>query len=273
MVDASGNALAAVVLAAGAGTRLLPLTRLLPKALCPVDNVALVDLATASVRRFTTSVAVNVHHHVDAMLAHLEGRVHVSWEKREALGTAGALGQLRDWIAGRDVLVRNADAFLTGDLDMLVAGWSGERCRLLVKRTTRAADFGDARYVGACLLPGATVASLAATPTGLYEVLWRDAWQRGELELVEAAGEAVDCGTPRDYLRANLIASGGRSVVASTAVVRGRLVRSVVWAGALVEEGEVLVDSIRAPGPLTVRAPQDLDLPEADGAGAFRAGP
>ena len=38
-------ALTGVVLAAGAGRRLLPLSALLPKALCPVGNRALVDLA------------------------------------------------------------------------------------------------------------------------------------------------------------------------------------------------------------------------------------
>jgi NDP-sugar pyrophosphorylase family protein len=37
--------LAGVVLAAGLGTRFRPLTGLLPKALCPVANVPLVDLA------------------------------------------------------------------------------------------------------------------------------------------------------------------------------------------------------------------------------------
>ena len=54
--------LAAVVLAAGAGTRLRPLTDILPKALCPVDNVALVDLAIDRVRPLTQRIAVNVHH-------------------------------------------------------------------------------------------------------------------------------------------------------------------------------------------------------------------
>ena len=39
-----------VVLAAGRGTRLRPLTRLRPKALCPVGNVPLVDLALERVR-------------------------------------------------------------------------------------------------------------------------------------------------------------------------------------------------------------------------------
>src|SRR5436190_16800082 len=93
--------LAAVVLAAGAGTRLRPLTRLRPKALCPVDNVPLVDLAVGRARTVTSAVAVNAHHGRALMEAHLPRRVHLSIEAPEALGTARALGQLRDWMAGR----------------------------------------------------------------------------------------------------------------------------------------------------------------------------
>ncbi|MGI8807170.1 MAG: nucleotidyltransferase family protein [Acidimicrobiales bacterium] len=101
--------LAAVVLAAGAGTRLRPLTDILPKAMCPVDNVALVDLAIDRVRPLTPLVAVNVHHGRSHLEAHLAGRVHLSMEP-ELLGTAGALGRLRDWIHGRATVVVNADA-------------------------------------------------------------------------------------------------------------------------------------------------------------------
>ena len=56
------DSLAAVVLAAGAGARLRPLTRIRPKALCPVANVPLVDGAIDRARHVTPSVAVNVHH-------------------------------------------------------------------------------------------------------------------------------------------------------------------------------------------------------------------
>ena len=63
----------------------------------------------------------------------------------------------------------------------------------------------------------------------------------------------VDCGTPADYLRANLAANGGQSVVGPGAVVDGELVRSVVWAGAHVRAGERLVDAIRATDEVTVQ--------------------
>lgn len=248
--------LVGVVLAAGQGMRLRPLTTIRPKALCPVDNRALLDLAIDRIRPHVTAIAVNAHHLADQIVAHLAGtNIHVSVEEPEVLGTAGALGGLRSWIAGRDVLVHNGDAWLTDPLDGLVDGWTGTRPRLLVEPSaSEADDFGDRRFVGVSLLPGTTAAALPAEPSGLYEVVWRDAWRRGELEMVDVVGHAVDCGTVADYLRANMLASGGRSVVGARCVVEGELVRSVVWDDCTVAAGERLVDAVRATSALTVHA-------------------
>lgn len=250
---------AGVVLAAGRGTRLRPLTDLRPKALCPVGNVALVDLAMAHVRRLTDDVAVNVHAHRDLMVAHLAGRgVHLSVEEPEPLGTAGALGRLRDWIDGRPVLVHNADAWHRADLPRhLLSGWAGDRMRLLaVPATSGRGDFGDRIYAGACLLPWQEVRDLRDEPSGLYEVLWRRAEEEGRIELVGYSGPWFDTGTPASYLAANLASSGGASVIAPDATVEpgAEVIRSVVWPGAVVEAGERLVDQIRAPGGVTVDA-------------------
>src|SRR5687767_13297205 len=103
------DSLAAIVLAAGFGTRLSPLTRVRPKALCPVGNVPLVDLAITRVSTVTSDVAVNVHAGRDLLLRHLAGRVHLSVEEEHPLGAAGAIGHLRAWLDGRPVLVTNAD--------------------------------------------------------------------------------------------------------------------------------------------------------------------
>jgi MurNAc alpha-1-phosphate uridylyltransferase len=241
--------LAAVVLAAGAGTRLRPLTRLRPKALCPVANVPLVDLALARVRRVTTSVAVNVHHGRDMLESYLFGGVHLSIEEDRALGTAGGLAHLRDWIAGRDVLVVNVDAWHEADLAAFALAWDGERPTVLVtgEPTLRAGS-------GICgaLMPWAAVRDLPAAPAGLYEVSWQAAADSGRLDAIAYTGPFVDCGTPSDYLRANMLASGGAPVVGQGAVVEGSLVRSVVWPGGRVRRGEQLVDAIRVGDRLTV---------------------
>jgi NDP-sugar pyrophosphorylase family protein len=246
---------AAVVLAAGAGTRLRPLTDILPKALCPVDNVALVDLAIDRVRALTPRIAVNAHHGRDLLEAHLAGRVHVSVEEPEVLGTAGALGQLRDWIDGRATVVVNADAWHGFDLSVLLDGWDGERVRLLVVEDPRRGDFGPWRKVAAAVMPWSEVRRLPATFGGLYQACWAPRWADGRLELTASAGPFFDCGTPADYLAANLAASGGDSVVGRGARVDGELVRSVVWPGGVVHRGERLVDSIRVGEDLTVAVP------------------
>lgn len=246
--------LAGVVLAAGAGTRLAPLTAELPKALCPVGGVALVDLALA---RIGPSIggdhvaAVNLHHGADLLDAHLPEGVHRSREEPVALGTAGAIGALRPWIDGRCVLVTNADAWLPPTLDLaeFVAGWDRERTRLLCVDDPARGDFGSRRYCGVALLPAAVVDRLRPVPSGLYEVSWREERAAGRLDVVATPTAFIDCGTPADYLAANLAASGGHSVVAPDATVGAgaRIERSVVWPGADVAAGEVLVDAIRTP--------------------------
>lgn len=241
--------LVGVVLAAGRGSRLRPLTRLRPKALCPVGNVPLVDLALERVRPAVDEVAVNLHHGRRALDVHLPDDVHRSVEEDAALGTAGALGHLRTWIAGRDVLVVNADAWCPGSLAPLVDGWDRERIRLLLPG---ADDLSPEGAVAGALMPWSTVAALEPVPSGLYEAAWREAQEAGALEGVRHDGPFVDCGTPADYLAANLQASGGASVVEVGAKVEGTLDRCVVWSDATVRPGEVLSLAIRARGQLTV---------------------
>lgn len=240
-----------IVLAAGAGTRLRPLTLERPKALCPVGDVPLVDLAVDRVAPFVGAVAVNVHHGRDQLEPHLfaRGDVHVSVEAEEALGTAGAVGHLRPWIDGRAAAVLNADAWCPDPLDALFAGWDGERVRLLL---VGANTLHTRVPVAGCLLPWAAVSDLPAEPSGLYEVCWRPWADRGAVEVVRHDGAFADCGTPADYLVANLTASGGASVIGAGAVVEGLVERAVLWPGARVEAGEVLRDAIRTPGGLTV---------------------
>jgi NDP-sugar pyrophosphorylase family protein len=242
------DSLAGIVLAAGAGTRLRPLTRHRPKPLCPVNQVPLVDLAIERVTTVTTSVAVNVHHGRALVEAHLAGRVHLSIEADQPLGTAGALGHLRDWIDGRPVVVVNGDTWAPGGLEQFVAGWDGERCRVLVT----AEPFGPASKVAGTLLPWSMVRDLPDRPSGLYELVWVRALDAGLLESKVAAGPVIDCGTPARYLAANLAASGGASVIGRGAVVEGSVERSVVWPGAVVRAHERLFQAIRVGERLTV---------------------
>jgi NDP-sugar pyrophosphorylase family protein len=257
--------LCAVVLAAGEGRRLRPLSLVRPKPLCPVGGVPLLDLAIARARTATAAVAVNVHHARAALEDHLAatnaarvaagagGPVHVSVEPDEALGTAGALAHLRSWIDGRGVLVLNGDTWTPGDLGAAAAGWDRERVRVLVVGDDRLwpPDRPTSRLAGS-FMPWSEVARLEPVPSGLWEVSWRARHAEGRVEVVHWDGPSIDCGTPARYLAANLDASGGAPVVGEGARVDGTLVRSVVWAGATVRRGETLVDAVRAGDSVTV---------------------
>ena len=240
--------LAGVVLAAGLGTRLRPLTLVRPKPLCPVGDRPLVDHAVERVEAVSAHVAVNVHHGGAQMEAHLarpaRRPVHVSIEADDPLGTAGALGKLRGWIDGRAVVVVNGDTWTDAPLAALLDGWDGERCRLLVAGRAASVDRSRPRLAGA-VLPWSAVAGLGAEPSGLWEVLWGAEEEAGRLDWVAVPAAFADCGTPGSYLAANLAATGGRSTIGLGAEVAGIVDASVVWPGCTVAPGERLRRAIR----------------------------
>lgn len=252
-----GASLAGVALAAGAGTRLAPITDTIPKPLCTVATETLADLALARLASVDADAAVNVHHHAPMLRASIGTRAHVEEELPEALGTAGAIANLRPFIDGRPVVVVNGDTWCPGGLEPLVDGWDGERVRVFVPG---GGDFGPRSAIVGTLLPWRVVADLEVTPTGLYEVVWRDEQAAGRLEVVGYDGPWIDCGTPSDLLEANLAAVGqgsvrhrdatvtgriSRTAVGADAVVAGNVTDSVLLAGAVVGEEEVLQRVIR----------------------------
>lgn len=260
----------AVVLAAGEGRRLRPLTRDTPKALCPVGNVPLLDRALAAVASLgfagPDAVAVNAWYRSDQIVRAVDMRAHLSVETGDApLGSGGGLGALNGWIAGRHVLVGNADAYLDGgDLAPLLDAWAGDHVRILgVPAGRHRAEFGPYRFAGFSLLPAGRVAALAAGRGDLVRAVWRPAEAAGELRVVDYGGTYIDSGTAADYLAANLHearrAAGGslvdatasvsgsalHSVIGASAVVSGTIDRTVVWPGCVVAAGERLTDAIR----------------------------
>jgi len=268
--------LCAVVLAAGEGVRLRPLTATVPKALCPVGNVALLDLALARMDRLglsgPLSVAVNACYLAEQVVSQVDGRAHLSVEPPPPWGTSGGVATLRDWIDGRGVLVGNADAYLAGpDPAMLLDGWDGDTVRLLGV-PTRPDDpyrFGRHQFAGLCLLPWRVVAGLPVEVADLVRTAWRPAEAAGRLTVVEYPGLYRDTGTPSLYLEANLHATNGgslidagatvtgrvnRAVVGNGAEVHGTVTRAVVWPGGYVGPDEVLTDAIRVGRDLTVPA-------------------
>jgi MurNAc alpha-1-phosphate uridylyltransferase len=206
------EALACLVLAAGRGERLRPLTDTTPKPLLPIGTTtlldAMLDRLAGVVAVSPATMAVNAHWLAASVVTHLRGRVHVSVEEPEALGTAGAVAGIAPWRACRDLLVANGDAYLAGEIDLasFVTGWDRTRPRLLVVAEQTRPDFeGRWRFAGISLLPDALARPLAAVPCGLYEAVW----SRTALDLVPTAATFIDCGTVEDYQRARDHAAGG----------------------------------------------------------------
>ncbi len=274
------DAVCAIVLAAGEGQRLRPLTERLPKALCPVGNVALLDRALSRIAGLGLNgpgeVAVNAAYLGDQVVEHVNGRAHLSVEPDGPLGTSGGVGRLRGWVDGRAALVGNADAYLSDprrppgtDIAAMLDGWDGTTVRMLTRPTDpgQPGGFSGRRFAGFSLLPWRYVWQLADQPGELVRTVWRPAEAAGELELIGYDGCYIDTGTPADYLAANLHAAGGGSlidpsatvtgrcvdsVIGAGAVVGGSLTRCVVWPGGTVAEDQVLTDAVRAGADLTV---------------------
>jgi MurNAc alpha-1-phosphate uridylyltransferase len=142
----------AMVLAAGYGRRMQPLSRTVPKPLVRVAGRALIDhcldaLAAAGVER----AVVNVHHLADAIEAHLAGRhapeIRISDERAEVLDTGGGIKKALPLLGTAPFLLRNVDSFwldgVRSNLDWLAEGWNAEHmdALLLVASTVRAVGY------------------------------------------------------------------------------------------------------------------------------------
>jgi MurNAc alpha-1-phosphate uridylyltransferase len=272
----------AIVLAAGEGRRLRPLTEVLPKALCPVGNVALLDRSLARVAGLgltgPAAVAVNAAYLAEQVVRHVGDRTHLSVELDGPLGTSGGVGRLKGWIDGRGALVGNADAYLADprrepgkDIAAMLDGWDGDTVRMLTLPigAGQPGGFSGRRFAGFSLLPWRYVSALDDTPGDLVRTVWRPAEAAGELELIGYDGRYIDTGTPADYLAANryaahhacLIGEGAtvtgpctESVVGAGARVAGAVTRCVVWPGGVVAADENLHDAVRVGANLTVAA-------------------
>lgn len=117
----------AMILAAGFGTRLLPLTRHRPKCLMPVMNRPLLGLWLERLTPLAELVVVNTHYLAPMVREFIDGwpagpaRVVESHEP-EILGTGGGLVAARDYWAHEPFLLANADVVCGADPMGLMEG-------------------------------------------------------------------------------------------------------------------------------------------------------
>ncbi len=126
----------AMVLAAGLGTRMRPLTDTIPKPLVRLNGRALIDhvldrLAAAGIKR----AVVNVHHHADKLEAHLKTRnspeIAISDERGVLLDTGGGVVRALPLIGDAPFLIHNSDSVwiegMGSNLDRLLSSWDEVR--------------------------------------------------------------------------------------------------------------------------------------------------
>lgn len=142
----------AVVLAAGHGRRMQPLSATTPKPLVRVGGRALLDHCLDGLAEAGVGVAiVNVHHLADRIEAHLASRVAprivVSDERALLLDTGGGVKKALSLTGAATVLLRNSDSFWIDrgrrNLHALAETWDAPRMDilLLLASTERTAGF------------------------------------------------------------------------------------------------------------------------------------
>ena len=123
----------AIVLAAGYGTRLVPLSHYLPKPLIPVLGKPLLwHILTRLKQCGITDAGVNMHHHADMVQEFLKTQnpgipVSVSYEP-EILGVAGGIGAFRKFVCNEEFfLVHNGDVLSTIPLEQMAEAFLKKR--------------------------------------------------------------------------------------------------------------------------------------------------
>lgn len=221
-----GGVETAMVLAAGLGTRLRPITNDRPKALVEVGGRALIDhvldrLVQAGLRR----AVVNVHAFADRLEAHLAKRsdleILISDEREALLETGGGLAHARPLLGDAPILVANIDTLWSGDglIERLIEAWDPTRMDdlLLVVPLTRSLGFdgpgdffidGQGRldhrgerpsaplvYMGVHMLDPAVIDAWSRARHGIFQH-WMDYARAGRLHGVVADGLWMHVGDP-----------------------------------------------------------------------------
>lgn len=236
-VSAKSTPRCAMVLAAGLGTRMRPLTDTMPKPLVKVAGRPLIDhvldrLADAGVEK----AVVNVYHFADQLIEHLGRRsrpqIAISDERGLLLGTGGgvrkALPELGErpffhvnsdtiWVDGAEPnLVRLADAFDPKTMDTLLLlaptigsiGYTGRGDFAMAPdgRLTRRGDRATVPFVyaGAAILQPALFTN---TPEGEFPLteLFDRASEKGRLSGLRMDGLWMHVGTPAAIAEAEAI--------------------------------------------------------------------
>lgn len=274
----------AMVLCAGLGTRLRPLTDELPKPLVPVgDRPLLAHIARALAAAGLRRLVLNTHHLPDVFLndlKRLELEVQVFHEP-EILGTAGGVAAARAALGPPPVLVWNGDILCEPPLGELLSFAGDGLCLAVAPRAVGSGTVGLGRdgnvvrlrgerfgeeigggdYIGVAALGARCLATLPERGCLIGDWALPEARRGGAIAVVEHAAGWTDAGDLAAYLAANRRFLEDRAWDDSWVGEGARidpgveLSRSVVGAGARLEgcgpvRGSVIWPGARARAPL-----------------------
>lgn len=262
----------AFILGAGLGTRLRPLTDVLPKPLVPLFHKPLAEWAVKACeavgcKRF----AINTHHLPEAWKGFGNGRDVTFFHEPVLLDTGGGLKQLEEWMEEGSLLIHNGDIFSSMDLGELVAAHeaSGDEVTLALRSTggEKRISLGETGRVEDVRsevrgLPGTHAFSgiycvrksfLRRIPAGeVISVI--PAFQKLVLEggiggVVLDQGDWMDLGDVETYLAAHRQLALEAPIHPEAVIEEGAVVEaSVIGKGAIITENSRVFDSVVWPG-------------------------
>jgi N-acetyl-alpha-D-muramate 1-phosphate uridylyltransferase len=208
----------AMILAAGRGERLRPLTDSIPKPLVEVAGQTLLGRHLENLARAGfTSAVINVSHFAQKIMARFgdgsDVGLRIAWSQESApLETAGGIAQARALLGTEPFLLVNADIWCDYSFSKLRGIDLGRRLSHLVLVPNPpqhpAGDFtlsngivGNApspryTYAGIAVISPQLVAGVAAGSKAQLAPLWRTAADRGEVTAELYDGHWSDVGTP-----------------------------------------------------------------------------
>jgi mannose-1-phosphate guanylyltransferase/mannose-1-phosphate guanylyltransferase/phosphomannomutase len=139
-----------MVLAAGLGTRLRPLTFEIPKPMVPVlDRPVMAHIVDLLDRHGIERVIANLHWFPDTIRGYFGERLSYRYEP-ELLGTAGGVRNCADFFGDETFLVISGDALTDVDLDRFARRHreSGGIATLAVKRVADTSEYGVVLHDG-----------------------------------------------------------------------------------------------------------------------------
>ena len=226
---------AAMILAAGRGERMRPLTDTMPKPLIPVGGVSMLERSIAHLRDYGISnIVVNVHYLAEQIVERLQGQVKIIVEDR-LLDTGGSVKNALPLLGDGPFFVLNGDGLWRdgpgeATLSRMEGRWDFERMDALLLMHSlhkvvgrEAKDRGDyfieprgrLRYRGQAPLSPYVFASVSLchsrlfrdSPDGPFSLLqlWHRAEAEGRLHGMIHNGEWFHIGTPQALAEAERV--------------------------------------------------------------------